>query len=176
MNASSLVFIDESGINAGLALNYGWSPIGTAPVIERPMRCKNVTLIGAIALDGPRVLTRLEGTLDGDGFVRWIREDLGPTLKEGDVVVMDSPRLHRVAGVAEALAAFGATACYLPAYSPELNPIEMAWAWLKHAVRKAAPRRIARLRSIVDSLWKNLTNELCTGWIRHSGYTVSAST
>ena len=131
MNTPGLVFIDEAGVSSALSNNYGWAPPGEAPVIERPARGKNITLIGAIALDGVRVLSRIDGYVNGEAFVRFLREDLGPTLNPGDIVVMDGPRIHRVAGVAEALAEFNATAVYLPAYSPELNPIEMAWAWLK---------------------------------------------
>lgn len=175
LDPSKLVFMDEAGVNAAMALNYGWARIGVKPIVERPSRSKNITLIGAIAWDGPRVLTRVEGSVNGPRFVQWLREDLGPTLKPGDIVIMDGPRIHRVAGVAEALAEFGAKPLYLPAYSPELNPIEMTWAWLKHALRKAAPRRVARLRTLADSLWKNVTNSLCEGWIRHAGYNLAST-
>lgn len=175
LDPSKAVFIDEAGVNAGMALNHGWAPVGVKPVVERPSRSKNITLIGAISWGGTRVLTRVEGSVDGPTFVQWLRDDLGPTLKPGDIVIMDGPRIHRVAGVAEALAEFGAKPLYLPAYSPELNPIEMAWAWLKQALRKAAPRRVARLRSLVESIWKNVTSSLCQGWIRHAGYTMAST-
>ena len=175
MRTPALVFIDEAGINTALSYNYGWAPAGMTPVIERPSRGKNMTLIGAIALGGQRVLVRREGTLNGVGFVAFLREALGPTLVPGDVVVMDGPNLHRVAGVAEALAEFGATALYLPAYSPELNPIELAWAWVKRLVRQRAPRTPARLRKLVEEIWRNIPVTLIKGWIRHCGYPVGST-
>jgi len=169
------VFIDEAGVSIAMSYNYGWALPGEKPVIERPVRGKNITLIGAIALDGVRALRRVESTVNGDEFIRFLREDLGPTLNPGDVVVMDGPRIHRVAGVTEALAEFGATPLYLPAYSPELNPIEMTWSWLKAALRKAAPRGIRRLREVVASVWSRITSELCHAWIRHAGYDLAST-
>lgn len=158
-----------------MSYNYGWAPPGVKPVIERPLRGKNVTLIGAIALDGPRALRRVEHSVNGEEFIAFLREDLGPTLNPGDIVVMDGPRIHRVAGVAEALAEFDATPMYLPAYTPELNPIEEVWSWVKTALRKAAPRRIGRLRESASNIWDKLTPELCAAWIQHSGYTVAST-
>lgn len=175
MPTPSLVFIDEAGVSVAMSYNYGWAPPGEKPTIERPLRGKNVTLIGAIALDGVRALRRVESSVNGEEFIRFLREDLGPNLNPGDVVVMDGPRIHRVEGVKEALAEFKATALYLPAYTPELNPIEMAWSWLKGRIRKAAPRRIKNLRRVVASAWSEITSALCQGWIRHAGYALPST-
>jgi len=175
MNTKALVFIDEAGVSLAMSHNYGWAPPGVKPVIERPLRAKNVTLIGAISLDGVRALRRVESSVNGEEFVRFLREDLGPNLKRGDVVVMDGPRLHRVAGVREALAEVGATPLYLPAYTPELNPIEMTWSWLKTALRKTAPRRIRILRETVQSMWSKISSNLCRAWIQHAGYPLAST-
>jgi transposase len=175
LNTPSLVFIDEAGVSMAMSYNYGWAPPGQKPVIERPVRGKNVTLIGAIALDGPRALRRVEHTVNGEEFVAFLREDLGPALNPGDIVVLDGPSIHRVAGVAEALAEFDASLLYLPAYSPELNPIEEVWSWVKTALRKMGPRRIGRLRQAITKTWNRLTAELCAAWIEHSGYTVAST-
>jgi len=170
LDPKKLVFIDEAGVDIAMSRTYGWAPPGQTPVIERPARGRRISLIGAIALDGRRALRRVEGYVDGDEFIRFLHEDLGPNLHVGDVVVMDGPSIHKVAGVAEALAERGATALYLPAYSPELNPIEMTWAWLKKLLRDVAPRKLKALRERVDTLWDKLTAGLCVGWIRHCGY------
>jgi len=170
LDPAKLVFLDESGVDIGMGRNFGWSPVGTTPMIERPAHGKRITLIGAIAMDGARALRKVEGYVDGDEFIRFLREELGPALHPGDVVVMDGPRLHRVKGVGEALAERGATALYLPAYSPELNPIEMTWAWLKKLLRDAPQRQLGRLKTRVDELWARLTDCLCAGWVGHSGY------
>jgi transposase len=170
LDATKLVFIDESGVDIAMSRRYAWAPCGLTPVIERPAHGRRISLIGAIALDGCRALRRVEGYVDGDEFISFLREDLGPHLLEGDVVVMDGPSIHKVAGVVDALAERGATPLYLPAYSPELNPIEMAWAWIKKLLRDAPPRKLKLLRERVDTLWEKVTAGLCASWIRHSGY------
>lgn len=170
LDASRLVFLDESGVDVAMSRSYGWAPAGETPMIERPARGRRVNFIGALALDGVRALSVVEGYVNGEGFIRYLREDLGPKLKAGDLVVMDGPRLHRVAGVAEALAEYGAAPLYLPPYSPELNPIEMAWAWIKALLRARPQRKLAALRESIQSLWLHITTTLCQGWIKHSGY------
>jgi len=173
LDAAKLVFIDEAGISVAESRRYGWAPCGVTPVIERPARGRRLNLIGAIALDGVRALRQVDGYVTGDVFLDYLREDLGPTLNEGDIVVMDGPSIHRVAGVVETLEEFGATALYLPAYSPELNPIEMTWAWVKKQVRDLPTRTLKLLRSLVTTIWERVTPNLCAGWLRHSGYTPS---
>lgn len=156
-----------------MSRSYGWAPVGETPVIERPMKGKRFSLIGAIAADGARALRLVEGYVNGEEFIKFLRENLGPFLKHGDIVVMDGPRIHRVAGVAAALKEYGATALYLPAYSPELNPIELNWAWLKAKLRTSPIRQFKRLKERAQALWQGVTDELCQGWIRHCGYAQS---
>ena len=110
--------------------------------------------------------------MNGDDFIGYIRQHLNPTLRPGDVLVMDGPRVHRVAGVQEALAEAGATALYLPAYSPELNPIEMCWSVMKAWIRKAAPRALDRVRGSLERAWERVSATLCASWMRHCGYAV----
>jgi transposase len=170
IDAAKLVFVDEAGVDIAMSRQYGWAPPGQTPVIERPAHGRRISLIGAIAMDGIRALRRVEGYVNGDEFIDFLREDLGPALRPGDVVVMDGPSIHKVEGVAEALAERGATALYLPPYSPELNPIEMTWAWIKKLLRDAPPRRLPALRERVDILWGQVTTALCVAWVRHCGY------
>jgi transposase len=172
-DAARLVFLDEAGVSVAESRRYGWAPRGETPVIERPARGRRLNLIGAIALDGVRALRQVDGYVTGDEFLSFLREDLGPRLNKGDIVIMDGPSIHKVAGVTEVLAEHGATAMYLPAYSPELNPIEMTWAWIKKLVRDVPTRTLRLLRTLVDKLWAQVTADLCAGWLRHSGYTHS---
>jgi transposase len=109
----------------------------------------------------------------GDVFLDFLRENLGPTLNEGDLVVMDGPSIHRVAGVAETLAQFGATPLYLPDYSPELNPVEMTRARVKKLVGDLPTRSLRLLRLLVTTIWGQVTPDLCAGWLRRSVYTPS---
>lgn len=171
-----LVFIDESGFRTNLTRAYGWAPTGEKPTLLAPKYGKNTTIVGAIALDGVRAMHAVEGKFDGPRFVAYLDEVLGPTLNDGDIVVMDGPRLHRVAGVAEALAKHGATPLYLPAYSPELNPIEMCWSVMKAWIRQWTPRKTDRLLKYIQDAWAQVTEELCAAWIRHSGYATPCST
>lgn len=173
LDPSKLVFLDEAGVDVAMSRAYGWSPPSEPPVIERPARGRRVSLIGAIAADGPRALLEVEGYVNGEVFTRFLREDLGPNLNEGDIVIMDGPSIHKVKGVAEALAEAGATALYLPPYSPELNPIEMTWSWLKRLLRAHPVRKLNWLKERVMLHWAEITEKLCQRWIKHSGYTES---
>jgi transposase len=175
LDPKRLVFLDESGFKTSLCRFYGWAPIGTKPVIIAMKHGKNLSVIGAIAVDGVRTMKMLESSLDGAGFIEFLSNDLGPKLRRGDIVVMDGPRLHRVDGVAEALAARGATPLYLPPYSPELNPIEMCWALMKAWVRGRSPRVLRRLIEVVEEAWGTVTSEVCTAWVRHCGYAAGST-
>ena len=171
LDATRLVFLDESGFATNMARRYGWAPLGERPVLHVSKYGKRLTIIGAIALDGVRAWSALDKGMDGGDFITFIRETLNPTLRSGDIVVMDGPRVHRVDGVQQALAEVGATPLYLPPYSPELNPIEMCWSVMKAWVRRVAPRAIERVRDAVDRAWQQVTEALCHAWTRHSGYT-----
>jgi transposase len=174
LDVTKLVFIDESGFKTNINRHYGWAPRGEKPILIVPKYGRHVTIVGAIAVDGVRATSEVEGSFDGDEFISFLANHLGPNLRPGDIVVMDGPRLHRVDGVAEALAAHGATALYLPAYSPELNPIEMCWSVMKARVRRWAPRAMDRLISAVTRTWETISAVLCVAWIRHCGYAVQA--
>ena len=172
-NAARLVFLDESGVCTAESRRYGWARRGKRPIIERPARGRRLNIIGAIGLDGVRAIRTLEGYVNGEVFLAFLRDDLGPKLNPGDIVVMDGPSIHRVEGVSEVLAERGAKAIYLPAYSPELNPIEMTWAWIKKQIRDFPRRRMAELAQVIAERWGQVTPALCRGWLKHAGYTWS---
>src|SRR5476651_574166 len=95
---------------------------------------------------------------------------LVPTLAKGDIVFADNLRTHKIDGVRQAIAAIGATIRYLPAYSPDLNPIEMAFAKLKAALRKGAKRTVKELWRLIGKLVKSFTSNQCANYFRHAGY------
>ncbi len=120
-------------------------------------------------LTRPRVF---DGAINGASFLAWVRQALVPTLSKGDIVIMDNLSSHKIVGVREAIEAVGATPLYLPAYSPDLNPIEQVFAKLKAILRKIGART-------VDDLWQAIGNALdefspteCRNYLVNAGYSV----
>ena len=114
----------------------------------------------------------LDGPMDGAIFLAYVRQFLCPTLKSGDVVIADNLSSHKVAGVKEAIEATGATLCYLPPYSPDLNPIEKMFSKLKALLRKAAHRTVDALWGEIGKLLDTFSPEECSNYFMSSGYRV----
>jgi len=112
----------------------------------------------------------LEGAMSGPMFLAYVKQCLGPTLKRGDIVVMDNVPIHKVAGVAEAIEAAGASLRCLPPYSPDLNPIEPAFSKFKSELRKAAERTIPRLLRTIGRVASSFRPRECRNFFRHAGY------
>ena len=112
----------------------------------------------------------LDGAMYGAAFLAWVEQVLVPTLKPGDIVIMDNLPAHRVSGVREAIEAAGATRLFLPPYSPEFNPIEQAFAKLKALLRKAAARTVDALWDATAEAIGHFTPAECTNFFRNSGY------
>ena len=108
--------------------------------------------------------------MDGASFLTYVEHFLTPLLRQGDVVVMDNLASHKVAGVKEAIERAGATLRYLPAYSPDLNPIEQAFAKLKAALRKAAARTFDALIKAIAQALAEFTSQECANYLANSGY------
>jgi transposase len=167
LNAERLVFIDESYCKTGMCREHGWSQRGFRAKGKRPFRCwKRVSLIGAIRLgERPRLMTH-RGTVDGKVFIKFVKQYLVPSLRHGDVVVMDNLSFHKMKSVRALIEAAGATPIYLPTYSPELNPIELWWADMKRALRKLAIDVEAQLRQAARRLRASLALSKIAGWFR----------
>ena len=116
----------------------------------------------------------IDGAVDGDMFVAYIEQVLVPELKRGDTVIMDNLSSHKVAGVRTAIEAAGAALLYLPAYSPDLNPIEMAFAKLKSLLRAKALRTMDELWSALGPISDTFSQTECRNYLRHAGYFQSA--
>ncbi|MDF1719181.1 MAG: IS630 family transposase [Minwuia sp.] len=166
-----LIFIDESGLNTRMARLRGRS--------KRCERCraavphghwKSTTFTAGLRLDGIVAPWLLDGAMDGDAFLTYLRKVLAPTLSAGDIVVMDNLPAHKVAGVREAIEETGATLRYLPPYSPDFNPIEMAFAKIKAFLRKLAARSIPDLWNAVARALDIFEPEEFQNLFAHAGY------
>ena len=110
----------------------------------------------------------IDVAMDGATFLAYVEQVLVPTLTKGDIVFMDNLRTHKIVGVREAIAAVGATVRYLPAYSPDFNPIEMAFSKLKAALRKGAKRTVKELWPLIGKLVNSFVPDQCANYSRHA--------
>src|ERR1700719_1765246 len=132
MNPTRLVFLDETWATTNMARRYGRAPRGERVIASVPHgHWKTSTLVAGLRDDAITAPLVIDGAMNGEIFRAYIEQFLAPTLAHGDIVVMDNLRSHKVAGVREAIEARGASLIYLPPYSPDLNPIEQAFAKLK---------------------------------------------
>ena len=126
LDANRLVFLDESGVNTGMTRLYGRALKHERVVEAVPdTRFHRTTILSSVRLDGTTVPVVFDGALNGDIFRAYVTHFLAPSLKPGDIVIMDNLSSHKVSGVAESIAAVGASVMFLPPYSPDLNPIEL---------------------------------------------------
>lgn len=131
---------------------------------------KTTTFTAGLRFDGLVAPFVLDGPMNGEAFLAYIKLVLAPSLSEGDQVVIDTLPAHKVKGVRESIEARGAKLTYLPPYSPDLNPIEMIFAKLKALLRKAAERTTEALWSRIAQLLEALTPRECANCIIHAGY------
>jgi transposase len=166
-----LVFLDETCTNTAMVRLRGRAPRGKRLVSYAPHgHWKTITFVGGLRQRRMTAPFVLEGAMNGPMFLAYIKRCLVPTLKRGDIVIMDNLPVHKVAGVAEAITAAGATLLYLPPYSPDLNPIELAFSKLKAHLRKAAEHTIPRLLRRIGRVVTDFTPRECGNFFRHAGY------
>ena len=171
LKTPKLVFIDETSVTTKMVRQYGRAPVGERLVAKVPHgHWKTLTFIAGLRVDGMTAPYVIDGAMDGSAFLAYIESVLAPTLRKGDIVFMDNLRTHKVDGVVAALAAVGAKVRYLPAYSPDLNPIEMAFSKLKTALRKGAARTVEALWKLIGRLMKTFAPDECANYFRHAGY------
>lgn len=166
-----LVFIDETCTNTAMVRQRGRAARGERLIGYAPHgHWKTITFVAGLRNRGMTAPFVLEGAMNGPMFLAYVRQCLGPTLERGDIVVMDNLPVHKVAGVEEAIEAAGATLLYLPPYSPDLNPIELAFSKLKAHLRKAAERTIPRLLRRIGRVVTDFSAQECSNFFRHAGY------
>jgi len=166
-----LVFLDETCTSTAMVRLRGRSPRGKRLIGYAPHgHWKTITFVAGLRLRGMTAPFVLEGAMNGPMFLAYVKQSLVPTLRRGDIVVMDNLPVHKVAGVQQAIEAAGATLLYLPPYSPDLNPIEMAFSKFKAHLRKAAEHTIPRLLRRIGRLVKAFSRQECRNFLRHAGY------
>jgi transposase len=149
---------------------YAWAPRGMRIVGRVPRNRGTVlTMLGALTLDGVSAIMTNEGGTNREVFLRFVREHLVPVLKPGDVVVMDNLAAHHARGVRELLEAAGARPLYMPAYSPDLNAIELCWSKLKGILKSIGARTVLKLRHAVAAAAERITPQDARGWFAHCG-------
>jgi transposase len=165
------VFLDETAVTTKMVRRYERAPLGERLVAKVPHgHWKTLTVIAALRCDRLTAPYVVDGALDGPSFLAYVEQVLVPTLERGDIVFMDNLRTHKVDGVRRAIEAAGAELRDLPAYSPDLNPIEMAFAKLKAALRKRAARTVEALWRLIGKLVKTFAPDECANYFRHAGY------
>ena len=166
-----LVFIDETCTNTAMVRLRGRAPRGERLVGYAPHgHWKTITFVGGLRQRGMTEPFVLEGAINGPMFLAYVKQCLVPTLKRGEIVLMDHLPAHKVAGIAEAIEAAGATLIYLPKYSPDLNPIELAFSKLKAHLRRAAEHTILRLLRRIGGVVTDFSPQECRNFFRHAGY------
>lgn len=166
-----LVFLDETGSHLGYTPTHAWAPRGHRAEAAAPRnQGENKTVIAALSLEGIGPQLRFDGAMTTDRFVGYIRHILGPTLRPGQMVVMDNLSAHHALAARVAIEARGAQVCFLPPYSPDFNPIEEAFSKVKQALRRAEPRMDDDLRAATWHAFDSITPHDAAGWFGHCGY------
>jgi transposase len=171
LDPTKLVFIDETSISTSMARRFGWAPRGERCRASIPFgHWKTTTFVGGLRVDRIDAPMTIDGALDGEAFLAYVEQALAPTLSEGDTVVMDNVPTHKVAGVSEAIAARGASVLYLPAYSPDFDPIEKFFSKFKSILQRIAARTADALEAAVAEALRSVTPEECRNYFAACGY------
>jgi transposase len=166
-----LVFIDETWTRTDMAPLRGWAPRGRRLTAKVPHgRWKTMTFLAALRHDRIDAPWFVEGPIDGESFRTYVAKVLLPTLRPGDIVVLDNLGSHRSKQVRQIIRAAGAKLFLLPKYSPDLNPIEQVFAKLKHIIRKAAARTVDTVCAAIGRALQAFTPEECANYLKNSGY------
>jgi transposase len=152
---------------------YGRAPRGARVVGTVPQHYgANVTLLAALGSHGVEAVMTLDGATDAEVFRAYVTQVLRPTLRPGDIVLMDNLRAHKATGIREAIEQAGAQVVYLPPYSPDLSPIEPCWSKLKTALRAAQARTREALEHAIAQALATITVADAHSWFAHCGYTL----
>jgi transposase len=176
-DANRLVFIDETWASTNMTRRYGRSPEGKRLVCAVPHgHWKTTTFVAALRATGLTAPMVIDGAMTGDLFVAYVKQVLVPTLRVGDVVVLDNLVCHKRAAAQEAIKEAGCQILYLPPYSPDMNPIELAFSKLKRLLRSAQKRTVDGLWEFLGQVLDAFAPDECLRYIQHCGYGVDDAT
>jgi transposase len=168
-----LVFIDETWAKTNMTPTHGRCRRGQRLVARVPFgHWKTSTFLAALRWDGISAPAVFDGPINGCSFTAYVEQILAPSLRPGDIVVLDNLGSHKGKAARDAIERAGAELRFLPPYSPDLNPIEQVFAKLKTLLRRAAPRNRQALWQRIGSLLDRFTAAECQNYIRNAGYLV----
>jgi transposase len=171
LDPDRLVFIDETWAKTNMTRPRGRSLQGTRLVASVPYgHWKTTTFLAGLRTSGLTAPLVVDGAINGEIFLAYVRQQLVPTLRRGDVVVMDNLSSHKRVGVREAIESAGAALMFLPPYSPDLNPIENAFAKFKWLLKSAPQRTVETLWKACGRLVEQFAESECRNYVRHCGY------
>jgi transposase len=165
------VFIDETWVKTNMTRLRGWAPMGERLVDKVPHgHWKTATFLAALRHDRIEAPCLFDGPINGERFLAYVEQSLVPTLKPGDVVILDNLGSHKGKAVRDAIRAAGAHLLFLPKYSPDLNPIEQVFAKLKTLIRKIGARTYDALCDAAAETLAKFTTQECAAYLQNSGY------
>jgi len=171
LDPAKLIFLDESGAKTNMTRLRGRALRGKRVHAKSPHgHWRTTTMLCAMRMDGSTACMTVDGPTDTEVFRAYVQNVLCPTVKEGDMVVMDNLSPHKSEATLSLLKAAGAEVMFLPAYSPDLNPIENMWSKVKTDLRAKEARNDSALIAAIASALKTITRQDATNWFAHCGY------
>jgi transposase len=171
LRAEDSIAVDEMGCVTGMSRAYGYAPRGERAVAYEPAeKGKRLSVVGALSIEGFLGGLEVLGSVNGDVFEAFMEQVVVPHLRPGKVVVLDNAPFHHRESLQELIENKGATVKFLPAYSPEFNPIEECWSKVKAWIRKRAPQTVAALQDAITEALHQVTRSDAEGWFQHAGY------
>lgn len=166
-----LIFLDETWVKTNMTRPRGRSPRGTRLIAKVPHgHWKTTTFLAGLRTSGLVAPLVIDGAVNGDVFVAYVQQQLKPVLQPGDVVIMDNLSSHKRCEVRDTIESVGAELWYLPPYSPDLNPIELAFSKFKWLIKSAKERTVEGLWSACGKLIERITEAECRNYLSHCGY------
>ncbi len=171
LDPARLVFIDETWAKTNMTRTYGRAPRGQRLVAKVPQgRWRTLTFLAALRRDRIDAPCVIDGPINGESFLAYVEQVLVPTLKPGDIVIIDNLGSHKGKAVRHAIRSVGAKLFFLPPYSPDLNPIEQVFAKLKTLLRKAAERTVEATWKRIGGLLTCFSSQECANYFKNAGY------